>query len=166
MDSGSQMPPDEVAYEGETEGGGFGGFVPGLVDAGQQPKYTGHVTSDPTCCKLKFSISRGAEPANATGMLLGEAEPLSAGVPLVSAGDAGWTAAACFPIKQSSYYWYQFEWPSALDAGGIELVDGGVVGRLIRYSESETNAAWNDGSPRNYIPPVTDCGALDASVGP
>lgn len=134
----------------------------GLLDAGM-------VVVDTTCCVTRFRIS-DEEPADAVGVLTGEAQVFRARVPLVRS-DAGWTTSACVPVRISSGYWYEFTWDGgSLDAGDGAYDDGGFgpiilpnVERRVRASGFEPSVATALGQ-RNFYSPLDSCVGHDGGV--
>lgn len=163
VDAGEEVP---VEYEGES-GGSPPDFDGNIIDAGNNtPIDAGLATVDTRCCNLEFRIDSNGEPADAVGKILGEAGPFSMGVSLARV-DGGYTASACFPMTQSSYYWYQFEYFSDdAGSGGLDLGDGGYRVTDIRYNPDETNYPVGGDNRQNYIPSVMSCAQLDAGMGP
>lgn len=155
-----------IDYQGDSTGN-LPDFDGELFDAGNKvPIDAGAVTFDMRCCKLGFRIDLGNEPADAVAQIVGEASPLSSGVPLTK-GDAGYSANVCFPMKSSSYYWYQFEFTTAdADAGGLSLGDAGFRVTQRRHSPYETNYTVSGDETQNFIPSVMSCSELDAGMGP
>jgi hypothetical protein len=161
-DAGTMEP---VEFTGEATGNppDFSGDI---VDSGQGVFDAGTAVVETRCCKLNFRIAANGEPASAVGKLMGEAAPLSAGIPLTRDA-SGFSAAACFLVNTSSYYWYEFSWfTSDADAGGETEGDGGYVVRTKRHSAAETNYPQGDGTFKNFIPAVNNCALLDAGTGP
>ena len=157
---------DPINYEGDTTGNPPD-FDGDLFDAGNKvPFDAGDSTFDMRCCRLGFRIDLGDEPADAVAHLHGEAAPLSSGVPLTKT-DAGYSANVCFPMRSSSYYWYQFEFVTDdADAGGLSLGDAGFRVTQRRFSPYETNYAVSGDERQNFIPSVMSCSELDAGMGP
>lgn len=158
-------------YDGPTSSG----IIPTIdpedldVDAGVEQLDAGNVVVETRCCETTFTIS-DEEPLDAVGVLEGEVAVFQGGVPL-SRGDAGWTAAACFPISASSHYWYRFSWDGGVEDGGVELLpDGGeeqliipVVITSLRASDREPSVTNSEGT-RNYFRDVSTCDGLDGGV--
>jgi len=140
-------------------------------DAGVFIIDAGRVDVETRCCATTFSIS-AQEPADATGVLLGETAALRAGLALTRT-DAGWTANACVTLNTSSFYWYRFTWDGGLrDAGEVDLPDGGVQVVLEpvtvttdRASEREPGVASATGQ-QNFYRAVQSCDGLDGGVPP
>jgi len=161
VDAGELPVPEE--YEGEA-GGNPPDFVGDLFDAGNNtPIDAGEALIDTRCCNLGFRIGQGDEPSDAIGTLVGEAQPLAAGIPL-SRVDGGYVASACFPMMSSSYYVYRFEFlSSAPDSGGVSQGDGGYWVTVKRHNPVERNFAIGD-ERQNFIPSVMNCAELDGGL--
>lgn len=157
---------EEVPYDGETTAN-LPDFTNGVIDSGSSsPVDAGPVIVETRCCLLNFSLAAAGEPGDAVGRLVGEAFPLNAGLAL-TASDGGYVASACLPVNTSTYYWYEFEWPSSdANAGGLSLEDGGFLVQVERYDPDSLHYPSSTGAPRNFIPAVDDCALLDAGTGP
>lgn len=172
-DSGEEE--EEVPYEGET----VSGVIPELPPEERlvTPVDAGTFSIETRCCNLRFSIA-DEEAADVTGTVVGSFAPLDAeGLDLVRDGGT-WSAAACFPLGASTAYayhfrqWVPFDGGSESDAGeadgGLDGGDAGDGGSWVvsaRYSQSEPYFSDGLGNSVNYIPAVSDCAVLDASVG-
>jgi hypothetical protein len=161
-DAGADV-DEEVAYEGET----VTGAIP-ILDEGEapfEPLDAGPFTIDRRCCQLAFTI-RDEEGPGATGIVAGSFGALAAdgGVPLRRTNGV-WTGGACFPLGSAASYVYVFT--TRRDGGAADgdsgIGDGGV--EVVRFSDLEPNQPDGLGGTINFIPSVSDCGALDASVG-
>ncbi|MDP1827902.1 MAG: hypothetical protein Q8L48_31805 [Archangium sp.] len=158
---------EEVPFDGEASSN-LPDFTDGLIDGGHgSPVDAGPIVVDMRCCRLNFELAGAGEPSGAAGRLVGEAFPLSEGLALSTAADGGYAASACLPLSTSTYYWYEFEWPTDdADAGGLPLEDGGFLVRVERYDPAALNYTTGTGVPRNFIPAVDDCALLDAGTEP
>lgn len=163
--------PEEEPYDGETVNSTIPGRDPDDLDAdaGDVVVDAGEVVVDMTCCETHFAIS-DEEPADATGVLVGELPVFTPGVPLTRT-DAGWTATVCVPVNAGARYRYQFTWDAGLvDAGFQEFDDGGIEWReevLILSSEraSDAEPQVSDAvSTSNYYSAVASCAAHDGGV--
>jgi hypothetical protein len=164
--------PEDVVYDGPTRGIG----VPDLpddfaLDAALSEIDSGVIVVDRPCCTTSFSI-RDEEPSGGvTGTLIIGLQAFAAGVPLTRGGGR-WRASACFPVNQSAPYFYQFDIDAGfVDAGAVELDDGGVIWTQVldlrqmrRASDDEPSFEEIDGTQANVFRAVSTCDGLDGSV--
>ncbi|MCA2981898.1 MAG: hypothetical protein INH41_02240 [Myxococcaceae bacterium] len=169
-------PPVEEEAEEPFDGETMSSVIPRVdpdspFDAGVFVIDAGRVEVETRCCATTFSIS-DQEPADATGVLVGESSALRPGLPLRRT-DAGWTASACVTLNTSSFYRYRFEWDGGTrDAGEVDLPDGGVEISIVpvtivseRASDREPSVSDATGQ-QNYYRAVSACDGLDGGVPP
>lgn len=158
-----------VPFDGPTSASGVPDFFP-PYDAGDGLVDSGVIVLDLTCCETNFNIS-DQEPADGVGVLRIGLGKFHDGVPLARDGGR-WTATACFPVNQSSAYFYEFTFDGGIvDAGNRELADGGIeaveLGSTVvtqRASEGEPSFTDSAGQMFNIYRAVTSCEGLDGSV--
>lgn len=156
---------EDVVFDGET----MTGAIPILDE--DEPLVAvldaGAFAVDRRCCQLAFAI-RDEEGPGATGVVAGSFGALAAdgGVPLRRANGL-WTGGTCFPLGSSASYVYVFTVRASGDGGSPEsdagTRDGGI--EVVRFSDLEPNQPDGLGGTSNFVPSVSSCGALDASVG-
>jgi hypothetical protein len=163
---------EEEPFDGESKSGVIPTFDRDReIDAGVFVIDAGRVDVETRCCATTFSIS-DEEPLDATGVLLGQASALQAGLPLRRT-DAGWTANACVTVNTSGFYWYRFTWDGGTrDAGEVDLPDGGVdiviepvIVTRDRASDREPGVD-NATGRQNFYRAVATCDGLDGGVPP
>jgi hypothetical protein len=164
--------PERVVYDGPTSGSGLPDLPDGFSSDASFPEIdSGVIVVDRPCCATNFSITDEEPSGEVTGTLIIGLQAFAAGVPLTRGGGR-WRASACFPVNQSAPYFYQFDLDGGfVDAGAVELDDGGVSWTQVldlrqtrRASDAEPSFEQIDGTQANVFRAVTSCDGLDGSV--
>lgn len=129
---------EEVEFDGETSGGAIPIFPEGTNEPEEQEIDIGTVTPDDTCCENAYGVD-AAVPAEATGLLVGESTTFGEGIALTRSGDS-WSVSLCFPVNESSTYFYEFTWVA------------GVIEEEIITEEGETETvSYDDVRTETYV---------------
>lgn len=165
-------PDEEVIFDGPTSNTGIPQLPEDFAFDASIPRIdSGVIVVDTTCCVTTFSIADREPAEGVVGGLYINLSTFDGGVPLTRAAGR-WTTTACFPVNQSASYQYQFDYDGGvIDAGIVELEDGGLVHveRLDlqtwrRGSDEEPGFELADGTRTNFYRAVSSCDGLDGGV--